>query len=158
MSIPSWAKYMLDNYSPGMLQAGYLVTKPRRIRNREIDGHWQIVPDYKRVRGTGIPASTMAKFKSGEWTPGEKTLVKLSKAYRRFVYNDLRSVGASVSEAKRLTTYNVNNTMHALDVYREQAEEMSDEWDIPYEEMIWSMWQSEMTVDDWEMYTKAESA
>lgn len=165
--IPQWASYMLETYSAGALQAGFIYVRPERTQNRTPDGHWQITTGYKRVRGTGIPASTMAKFKSGQWTPGERTLTKLKSAYRRFAYNELRRQGASTPEAKRITTYHVDDysdrsgeiqfgIKSAINIYKSQKEDMMEMWDVDEMEMIWSMQLCDMTIDEWEQYVPAE--
>lgn len=100
----SRASTVLSSFSVSQLQSGVTISVPHKISvPHPAPGQrdYRIVAQDHHVRGTRIPASTLAKFKTGEWTPSQRTLSKLRSFSDRINYQRLRAVGASPAEAAR---------------------------------------------------------
>lgn len=169
MALAPWVEYMLTEFTPAQLQHGFEYNMPKHRYNRAEDGHWILEDDYKFTRGTGIPASTFHKFqqyvRSGGrqgWKPGEKTLAKLSPAFRRFSYGQLRANGASTQIAKAKSTKRIYDyyvrgrrqlgllsTLEALAVLRMNVMRHRGITEL---EAVWSLSQSGMTAKDIDSY------
>lgn len=147
---------MLESFTPGELQAGAYIAKPAKQR----DG--TVYTKIARNKGTGIPASTWSRMQSGLITPGPRTLEKLARFKFRYQYNTLRSVGAPLKEAKRLSKLEslADASKRAMEyrraainvaaaLSRVQNKYISPEW------IMYHMMKGERDVEDWDKYVTA---
>jgi len=135
------AYWMLQNFSPGQLQAFALVEMPfKKGRGEEAP----VVERQKRVDATKIPASTIHRFQTGEYTPRERSINKLSKFYDKYMYNKLRSIGADRDDARTYRTMDPVRIAPVLKNYREWAKQIQRNYAARYEQVrlshiLWGM-------------------
>jgi len=95
----SKAVWVLSKFSPGEIQAYTEIKVPHKA-GRKYDS--PIIKRSQIIKGTGIPASTIHRFQTGEYTPREKSIAKLVIFYNNYQHKHLRSVGANKEDARRL--------------------------------------------------------
>jgi len=158
MPIPVWAEFMLNNLSPGQLQSGTYFKAPVKQSvpvSPEAPRGFKIVQGIKGVRGTGIPASTMSRFRSGEWTPRQATLDKLHKYYNRYMYQFLKSSGATSRQARRFYNLPPDKIISIAQSYRAYVEMVAKNKDVSLDYVLWGFTQSERIFEDWEEYIRS---
>lgn len=106
MPNPPWLDYLFEELDNGQIQAGVYVEMPQRQPKDYGHMPYSIEPSYQHTKGTRIPASTISRFRSGEWTPRETSLHKLRNLYERYNYLSARSVGMSPAHAQKMRTKN----------------------------------------------------
>lgn len=148
-------------YTNGEIQAGPSIQAPIRI-NLPGKGHpYEIRIGSKQIKGTRIPASTLAKFRSGEWKPGPRTMQKLRNFQNRINYNRLRASGASVKEARK--HFRSKDVPAIIDKYRSIVQTITaaknqqrESQNLPPIEpayILWGISRSIRQFDDWDSYT-----
>lgn len=151
----AYVQEVLSRFSNSELQAGLSIQTPqRRHITPATPDEWpyEIFLGPKKLAGTRIPSSTLSKFRSGEWTPGKRTIEKLKAFEDRANYARLRASGASVAEAKR--RFRSPKVKEYIAEYRAIVSSVAKgkKRDIAY--ITWGMMQSEKTLDDFEKYVR----
>lgn len=158
-NMPEWASYLFDTYSLRGLSYPAPYTLLRRRTGP--DGNPDIYTHTRLVAGTGIPVSTLKKFKSGEWTPTRRTLDKLRRFYERHTYARLRSHGVSRPNAKRLSRAKNprarQKVKRAIRSYRKNIKMVAAAKDIPEQAVQWAFSQSPMKANNWDQYIRLKS-
>ena len=153
--VKAWVYDVLNSYSLGELQSGVRLAKPVRIDRRSDKDHpFQIEVRPYKVRGTGIPASTLKKLLNRTIAPGPTTLKKLRLFNDRMNYNLLKTSGASSSEARRL--YRQPRVEEAIQLYRDVVATIAENKDIDPDIIIYGLTQSERQIDDWDQYIRSK--
>lgn len=155
MPLPSWARYMMQKLTPSELQAGTSFDIPTRItrpRTYTRATAYEIRAVPRDVRGTGIPASTWVKFRSGKWTPGPRTLEKLRPYYQRYVYNRMRSTGISRDEASKGRGLSPKEAARTVEYYRKLVQEISLWRRVDPLFVAWGISLSDRTEQEWDIY------
>jgi hypothetical protein len=148
------AYWMLKNFTPGQLQAFVLVDTPFKS-GRGDEAPVTVKP--KRVQSTKIPASTIHRFQTGEYTPRERSIKKLSKFYDKFMYNKLRATGASKKDARTCRTMDPEKITPVLKDYRKWAKQIQKNYQSRYRQVtlshiLWGMAHSvKYGYNDWAM-------
>lgn len=171
MPTPQWALDLLHELSARELSRGTSVPYPERIDKPEARGtreDWQFEVQMvdRPVRGTGIPASTLSKFrrKKKPWTPGKATLHKLALFRDRIQYAKLRASGMSRDNARRI--YRSKTTMirpgvrtlvgEVADYMRGVAATIAKNKGVAVEYILWGLSQSERHTADWDKYIRTK--
>jgi hypothetical protein len=147
MPNPQWLEEMFQRYSLGELQAGLEFATP--IRRKTPDKEWksEIVLSSVKSKGTRIPASTLSKFRSHDWTPRQTSLKKLKALNDRFNYNRLRSSGANRNEARRL--FRSKEVEKVIADYRKYTKAISEGKGVDLANVLWGMQQSDRSYSSW---------
>lgn len=151
---PEWIGHVFGSFTPGQLQSGYRLLVPTKVRTPRARWPFKVVEAEKSVAGTGIPASTLARFASGEWTPRERSLSKLYAFWRRSMYNELRSRGANPQEAALHSGRSAPAALRALSEYARIAREIAESKDVPEEYVRLGMTLSDRRLFDWITYER----
>lgn len=155
---PYWAKTLLESFTPGELQAGAFIDKPRKFR----DG--TITTVSTRNKGTGIPASTWYRMQQGLIKPGPKTLEKLSRFKQRYQYNVLRASGVSRQQAQRKAKMDFADAMKEAAIAKKKAAKVAlalskvQGRTIKAEWILYHMMKGERDTEDWDKYVTALAA
>ena len=150
--LPPWVSTILESFSPGELQAGAFIGKPRKLR----DG--TITQISERSPGTRIPASTWSRMQAGLIRPGPKTIAKLAKFKERYQYNQLRASGVSIKEAKKYSRSDFTEAMKIAAQSSETSKRIAaglseiQGREVDYTWILYHMMHSENEVEDWEEY------
>lgn len=150
MPNPSWLTEMFERYELGELQSGLEFATPLRRETPGEEHPYEIVLDSVKCKGSRIPASTLAKFRSGEWQPRSRSLDKLKALNDRFNYNRLRSSGANRSEARRL--YRQKDVEKKIADYRRYTKAISEGKGVDIANVLWGMQHSENSYNFWQSY------
>lgn len=154
-STPYWAQTLLQSFTPGELQAGAFIDKPRKLR----DG--TITTVSSRNKGTRIPASTWSRMQQGIIQPGPKTLAKLARFKQRYQYNTLKASGVPTKEAKKLSRSEFADAMKQAALYRKKAAKVARALSkvqgkkIQPEWILYHMMKGERDTEDWDKYVTA---
>lgn len=105
-------------------------------------------------KGTGIPASTISRIFSGEFSPSRSTLTILRNFHKRYAYNELRSAGASTSEARRLRSR--SDWYVKRDRYQYVVGSTADRIKQPVNAVLWGYMHSQSLYQDWEDWGSPE--
>lgn len=127
------------------------VTRPRTYRQAQAH---EISEVPYHIKGTGIPASTLAKFRSGEWTPGQRTLDKLRLMHQRYMYSRMRSVGVPADHARRARHWKVSRAIDYIDKYRNVVQTISQGKDIESLYIAWGVSLSSRNIPEWDIYIR----
>jgi len=135
------AYWMLKNFTPGELQAFILVDTPFKAGKKE-EAPITVIP--RRVESTRIPASTINRFQTGEYTPRERSIKKLSKFYDKYMYNKLRAVGAGREDARTYKTMDPDKITPIMRNYLKWAKQIQSNYASRYEQVtlshiLWGM-------------------
>lgn len=143
------ALWLLNNIPLGALQSGY----ERKI---PVPKHSKMVRVYiNRIEGLNIPASTLSRFRSGEFTPSQKTIDKLEKMYRRYAYNEAAAHGMKIKEARRWQRLDPDMLVDRIKKMSSIIKSVADEKDTTMENIVAGMRFSQKdTVEDWEQYVR----
>lgn len=98
-------------------------------------------------RGTGIPASVISRVFSGEFSPSQKTVSALRNFHRRFVYNELRSAGASKDEARRFRSS--SDWYTKMSRYEHIVNATAERTGQPLNAVQWAYGQSQWGYEHW---------
>ena len=103
-----------------------------------------VVVRPKRVASTKIPASTIHRFQTGEYTPRERSIKKLSAFYDKLMYNKLRAVGVGEKDARRYRKLIPDKITPVFKDYRKWARQIQANYLSRYEQVkvshiLWGM-------------------
>jgi len=157
MSVPRWVDELFATCTNGELQGGKSISYPlrERIRHPKPDQYpYKHFMGRKKVSGTRIPASTLSKFRSKEWTPGPRTLSKLILLRDRINYARLRGSGSSPAEARR--HMRSRDLDKEINIMRKTAQTISEQKGVDLAAILWSNMRSERPMSSWESYVKSK--
>lgn len=159
MPIPQWAMWVLDNFTPGEIQAGYrysLPVKTGKTPVTEAEKPYRIVKAPQRSLASQIPASTIHRFQQKTATPRERSLEKLRRFYRSAVYHKLKEVGASPTEAKKHSrSKDPRHIEKVIENYRKWVDRVARNKGVARDWILWGFTQSEIFYQDWEEYIRS---
>lgn len=148
--LPQWLETTLQAFSPGEFQYGTEITELSRDPFKK---HHPIQKTGRRIKGTGIPAYVFSKFRSGEWTPREKSRKKIAAFLKRYRYNQLRTVGAKQKEAKKASRIKEYLDFNAIyNDYFKFAQEVGKIKNVKPEFIMYTMRKSELKQNDFDAY------
>lgn len=156
-ALPTWAQHIMSISSSAELQAGatfIIPTRTTKPRTYKYAKPYEIKPVPHRIRGTGIPASTWVKFKSGQWTPSQRTLDKLYRYWQRFSYTLMRSSGISANEARRFRGASVQKINRKIEIITTTVQEIARQKGVDPLFITWGVAQSDRTTNEWDIYTR----
>jgi len=156
---------MLKVFSPGELQS-FIKTDIPYKHGRKPDSPITLRPSY--TKAASIPASTIHRFQTGEYTPRKISIKKLSDAYDRYRYAQLVSVGANRKDAAKFCRLSPNTIAPILNNYATWAYRILannhrvGHTSVRIEHITWGMshpkWQEHLQrkigYNDWEMISK----
>lgn len=122
---------------------------------RSIRTHGIIEQKILHSPGTGIPASTLARFINGTAIPRKKSLVKLKKFYKSLHYRYLRAEGYRTDDALRACGAPPEDFYSRLDKFISNREKIAAHTDIEPLFIAWGMSQSMRNEEDWDTYTES---
>lgn len=130
------AYYLLDKckLSLGELQNRTVVerlVKKGRKPSDDIDRR-PIVRTIRRIKGTGIPASTLKRFQEREIKLGRTSARKLSSMYDRLMFQRLRGAGANYKEARRLKSNSPDKIKVIISKYTRAATKIQHNYEQLY--------------------------
>jgi hypothetical protein len=155
------AEWVLYKFSPGELQSHVSIKTPvktgRKVCTVLPSGEKKYAPIViisRRVDSTGIPASTLSRFKTKKWVPREKSLKKLAAFYDKYMYNHMRASGLNKEDARKNHTLPPSETLPIIYQYKKWAEKIQDNnfkmgREVMLEHILWGMAHSTHTINDW---------
>lgn len=159
MPLPQWATDIFVKYTLGELQSGPDILYPVRIdkpRSRHIREDWpfEVRLAAKRMKGTGIPASTLHRIKTGQVEASKNTLKRLRQFVDRINYARMRASGASATETRKY--YRTKDVNVYISKYRSTVQSIAKSKDVNANYILWGLMQSGRPVQYWDYYTKAK--
>lgn len=175
MAVSQRVLEILSTYSNGEIQSGREYTRYRREyrpkeKRKKGEHVTKVVPSFKKVKGTGIPASLLQRVRTApdKITLSKSSIKKLVAFDRRQKYNLLRSSGVSVDLAKyysdrRDPSVRISNTLtlrtvpeiaaYYLDVAREIARGKGLSLDV----VLYGLGLSESMTAYWDEYVRTRA-
>jgi len=158
MPLSPRAEWVLNNLSLGEIQAGVDFIVPLKVPKAPRSAgerDYKIVRSTKRVEGTRIPASTIVKFKSGEWTPRRKTIDKLEKLYYRHQYQTLKSSGLSTQQARRFFRRSPQEVATIANEYAQYIRTIASNKGVDPFYVLYGFTLSQRIMEDWDFYVSS---
>lgn len=118
-----------------------------------------IIVRDKFIAATGIPASTIQRFQTGEYVPREKSIKKLAAFYNHYMYYTFRGHGANKEDSRYYCKLEPDKAPKYLADYtkwarRIRANHISRGRDVPLAAIVWSMAHSQHPRNDWEQLSQ----
>lgn len=150
------AEWILSKFSSGEIQCRASVPTPFKL-GREPSS--PIILRDRYVEGTGIPASTIHRFQTGEFHMGEISIRKLASFYERYMYHRLRAAGGNTRDSRkncRLSPSDIKPIFrnYARWVRAIQSNNRQNNHPVRPEYIQWGMAHSFHTYNDWENISK----
>lgn len=95
-----------------------------------------IVRTIRRIKGTGIPASTLQKFQRREIKLGRTSARKLASMYDRLMFQKIRAAGANQKEARRLKSSSPDEIKKIISTYHRAAVKIQQNYENSYYESV----------------------
>ena len=113
--------------SLGNYQNGVKVPTLRRYRDATSPSGFKVKTGYRYVSGTGIPASTLNRFKTKQFIPSDKSIKKIAAFENRVKFAYLRASGVSKTEAMKARFYGFDEVRSILNSYMSQAQRHAED-------------------------------
>jgi hypothetical protein len=158
------ANYLIKFLTPAEIQSAIVVEMPTKLGRVYTDKqgrtHWPpVILRDKVVSGCKIPASTIARFQSGRAVPRDKSIRKLALLYDKYMYNQLRAVGANKENARSLCKMEPAVVRKQLFRYSAwaraiQANHAKRGREVDLVSLQWSMAHSTHGINEWDEIAK----
>jgi ABC-type uncharacterized transport system involved in gliding motility auxiliary subunit len=131
--------FVLAKLPLGAVQSRVTVERNIRVGRKPPKGQGEssidrrpLVKRVKVVKGTGIPASTLKKFQSLEYSPKKTSIKKLVNFYERYQFQRLRAAGVNAKEAKRIKSYEHATIDKTISTFKKNAIKIQRHYENAY--------------------------